>query len=325
VGDLGERHPAPGPPPPPGGAPPPRAGPAGGGRPGADDGGAAGRPDGGHPPPAAALSLPAQRARDPFVDTDAVGLRKFDIGLVPASVTPPRTWRRAAWFAVLSSAAVLVGLAVVASELVGPVGPAERIGMPGYPTDVPLLTRFPSGTPSTAGTTPVPMPDRRTAPGPRVDVLRTGSGDGSPEDRGGEPGGPSGDRPGGRAPDVTVLPSSAPGVTTVPGDSAPLVDAEDVATLTERFYEEAVRNAGTVVAMVSAAFRTDARALLEQRYADVSLVEVKQISVDPARGTTTSTILVTRADGSTSTERWELVFTTGDEPLIAGERPVGSA
>ncbi|GAA3461160.1 hypothetical protein ACFFSW_31910 [Saccharothrix longispora] len=283
-------------------------------------------PDIGDPPPAAALSLPAQRARDPFVDTDAVGLRKFDIGLVPASVTPPRTWRRAAWFAVLSSAAVLVGLAVVASELVGPVGPAERIGMPGYPTDVPLLTRFPSGTPSTAGTTAVPTPDdRRTAPGPRVDVLRAGSGDGSPEERGGVPGGPSGTRSGGRAPDVTVLPPSAPGVTTVPGDSAPLVDVEDVATLTERFYEEAVRNAGTAVAMVSAAFRPDARALLEQRYADVSLVEVKQISVDPARGTTTSTILVTRADGSTSTERWELVFTTGDEPLIAAERPAGSA
>src|SRR3954447_24713372 len=50
---------------------------------------------------------------DPLLDTDPVGLRKFDIGTVPASVTPPRTWRRAAWFSVGSSVAALVALLVV--------------------------------------------------------------------------------------------------------------------------------------------------------------------------------------------------------------------
>ncbi|MEO6086714.1 MAG: hypothetical protein ABIQ18_26730, partial [Umezawaea sp.] len=60
--------------------------------------------------------VPAQRggrpAPDPLVDTEGSGLRTFNIGLVPASVTPPRTWKRAAWFAVVSSAGVLIGLAV---------------------------------------------------------------------------------------------------------------------------------------------------------------------------------------------------------------------
>ncbi|NUT47951.1 MAG: hypothetical protein HOV94_11670, partial [Saccharothrix sp.] len=79
-----------------------------------EDGAASWLPMGGeleHGPrdPAAARPLPPPP--DPLADTDAVGLRKFNIGLVPASVTPPRTWRLAAWFAVLSSAGVLVGLA----------------------------------------------------------------------------------------------------------------------------------------------------------------------------------------------------------------------
>ncbi|QTR01450.1 hypothetical protein J7S33_18795, partial [Saccharothrix algeriensis] len=92
-----------------------------------------GAPD--HPPAPRARpgGIPAQRTRDPLLDTDAMGLRKFDIGLVPASVTPPRTWQRAAWFAVLSSAAVLVGLAFAAATLVGANTPEERIGVPGYP------------------------------------------------------------------------------------------------------------------------------------------------------------------------------------------------
>src|SRR4051812_33219903 len=58
--------------------------------------------------------VPAQRgarpAPDPLVDIECSGLRKFNIGLVPASVTPPRTWKRAAWFAVASSLGVLIGL-----------------------------------------------------------------------------------------------------------------------------------------------------------------------------------------------------------------------
>ncbi|MGM1061015.1 hypothetical protein [Saccharothrix sp. Mg75] len=269
-------------------------------------------------PPA---SLPAQRVRDPLVDTDAVGLRKFNIGLVPASVTPPRTWKRAAWFAVLSSAGVLVGLAIAAAKLVGSVNPVERIGMPGYPTDVPLLTGFPSSSPSTAGTTaaPVPRDQRAPAAGRAGEGLRAAQGDRSPAGAGDPPGGSSGSRT------ATAVAPAAPSVTTVPGDSAPLVDAETIADRTERFYEEAVRNADTAAAMVSEGFRSTARALAAGRFADVALVEVERISVDPARGVTVSTIRVTREDGTTSTERRELVFTTVGELLIDAERPAGSA
>lgn len=55
---------------------------------------------------------------DPFIDTMPVGgLHKFDLGMVPASVTPPRSWHRAAWFTVVSSAAALCGLLFAASAI----------------------------------------------------------------------------------------------------------------------------------------------------------------------------------------------------------------
>src|SRR5438067_279661 len=63
--------------------------------------------------------LPGAGVPDPLVDTTpAGGLHKFDLGMVPASVTPPRTWRRAAWFAVVSAAAALGGLVFATAALV---------------------------------------------------------------------------------------------------------------------------------------------------------------------------------------------------------------
>src|ERR1043165_8076446 len=52
-------------------------------------------------------------------ETTVPGLHKFDLGSIPASVTPPRTWRKAAWFAVGASLAVVFGLAFAAAALVG--------------------------------------------------------------------------------------------------------------------------------------------------------------------------------------------------------------
>ena len=112
------------------------------------------------------IPLPRRRQIDPLQDTD--GLRKFNIGLVPASVTPPRTWKRAAWFAVVSSVLVLVGLSVAAAKLVGGGGEVETVGLPGYPSDVPMISALPTGgtTPSATGTTPSAANTGRGAPVP---------------------------------------------------------------------------------------------------------------------------------------------------------------
>ncbi|MFS8101488.1 hypothetical protein LFM09_30625 [Lentzea alba] len=246
------------------------------------------------------IPLPRRRQIDPLQDTD--GLRKFNIGLVPASVTPPRTWKRAAWFAVVSSVLVLVGLSVAAAKLVGGGGAVETVGLPGYPSDVPLISALPTGgtTPSATGTRPAPANTGRGAPVPGTGT-RTTPGSGSATSA----------KPSGTAPPV---------ITTVPVSQAPIVDGSKIAQRTEHFYQEMATNADTALAMTTDTVRANADALLEGRLSDISLIEVKEIVVDPSKGLTVSLLQVTKKDGSVSTEKRELSFTLGELPLISGER-----
>ncbi|GAB2853328.1 hypothetical protein [Lentzea nigeriaca] len=262
--------------------------------------------DGAAPPPRPAVGgdripLPRGRQIDPLQDTD--GLRKFNIGLVPASVTPPRTWKRAAWFAVISSVLVLVGLSVAAAKLVGGGGEVETIGLPGYPSDVPLISTLPTG-----GTSPSVTSVKTTAAntGRGARVPGTGSS--------GAPGGSE------RSATDTKPSGSVPVITTVPVTNAPVVDGSKITQQTEHFYHEMATNADTALAMTTDTVRSNAGALLEGRLADISLIEVKEIVVDPSKGLTVSLLQVTKKDGSVSTEKRELSFTPGDLPLINGER-----
>jgi hypothetical protein len=109
-------------------------------------------------------------------------------------------------------------------------------------------------------------------------------------------------------------------ITTVPVTNAPVVDGGKIAQQTEHFYKEMATNANTALAMTTDTVRSNADALLEGRLADISLIEVKEIAVDPSKGLTVSLLQVTKKDGSVSTEKRELSFTLGDLPLINGER-----
>ena len=253
------------------------------------------------------IPLPRGRQIDPLQDTD--GLRKFNIGLVPASVTPPRTWRRAAWFAVVSSVLVLVALSVAAAKLVSGGGDVETVGLPGYPSDVPMISALPTGgtTPSATGTKPSAAGTGQNAPVPGTgEVAGTRSAPGTS----------------GRAPTPKPEPPGTvpPVITTVPVTQAPVVDGGKIAQQTEHFYREMATNADTALSMATDAVRSNADALLEGRLADISLIEVKEIAVDPNKGLTVSLLQVTKKDGSVSTEKRELSFTLGDLPLINGER-----
>jgi hypothetical protein len=250
------------------------------------------------------IPLPRRRQIDPLQDTD--GLRKFNIGLVPASVTPPRTWKRAAWFAVVSSVLVLVGLSVAAAKLVGGGGATETVGLPGYPSDVPLISQLPTGgtTPSATGTAPSAAKTGRGAPVP-------GTGASAPATSGQASTSAPNPKPSGTLPPV---------ITTVPVTQAPVVDGGKIAEQTETFYRAMATNADTALAMTTDTVRSNADALLEGRLADISLIEVKEIAVDPSKGLTVSLLQVTKKDGSVSTEKRELSFTLGDLPLINSER-----
>ncbi|MEU7525885.1 hypothetical protein AB0A74_09145 [Saccharothrix sp. NPDC042600] len=257
------------------------------------------------PAPTPQAAIPAQR--DPHPDRESIGLGSFNIGLVPASVTPPRTWKRAAWFAVLSSAGVLAGLVYAAIKLVGAGTPTDRLGMPGYPTSAPIVTGFGTSTPS-------PTPTARPQPGARPEA--PAAPERTPEVPATAVGGTS-------AAPASSAPSASPTVTTVPSSGAPVVDAVAVAARTESFYEQAVANAATALEMVADTFEADAKALLKGHFKDVSAIEVTEISVDPARGVTISTLHVKNRDGSTTTEKRQLGFTTSGDPLINAERLFG--
>jgi hypothetical protein len=252
------------------------------------------------------IPLPRRRQIDPLQDTD--GLRKFNIGLVPASVTPPRTWKRAAWFAVISSVLVLVGLSVAAAKLVGGGGEVETVGLPGYPSDVPFISGLPTSTPSPSVT------------GTRPSATDTGRGAAVPGTGTGTSTGAPGSSVAGSAPGTAPSGTAPPVITTVPVSQAPVVDGGKIAQRTASFYQEMATNADTALALTTDTVRSNAGALLEGRLADISLIEVKEIVVDPSKGLTVSLLQVTKKDGSVSTEKRELSFTVGDLPLINGER-----
>ncbi|MFC0439270.1 hypothetical protein [Kutzneria buriramensis] len=237
---------------------------------------------------------------DPMVDTDPVGLRKFGIGTVPASVTPPRKWRRAAWFSVGSSVAALVALLIVGALLVGPSRMRTQIeSFPGNALQVPLPT-----------TTTV-SPDRQLPPGAPSEVAATGSAAGRPQAAGGAGTG-----------SATSTHGPRPTITTVPGTTNPVVDPGKIAQQTQHFFAAVTSDVGEAYQLTSGALKADGQAALQQRYQDVASVQVQGITIDPAKGITINTVLVTHKDGTTTSEQHVLAFTTGALPLISQDTPV---
>ncbi|RCW46677.1 hypothetical protein DFQ14_10113 [Halopolyspora algeriensis] len=106
---------------------------------------------------------PQHPPRDPLEDTHPDGgLYKFDLGTVPASVTPPPTWRRAAWFAVASSAATLGGLMFATAALMGNTTSIQGLDLPSRPRggDYPPLPEVGNHAPPTGTTGSVTLEPR---------------------------------------------------------------------------------------------------------------------------------------------------------------------
>ncbi|MGJ7905416.1 hypothetical protein ACOQFL_02925 [Actinopolyspora sp. H202] len=67
------------------------------------------------------------------------GLREFGLGMIPASITPPRTWRRAAWFVVISAAAALGGIALITAVVMS----NEPARLATVPRELPRAGEYP--------------------------------------------------------------------------------------------------------------------------------------------------------------------------------------
>ena len=252
------------------------------------------------PPTAPALGDSVGRRPDPLLDSGSVGLRMFNLGTIPASVTPPRTWRRAAWFTIAASAAALLGLVAVGAVLVGPMRSADQtVAAPVFPNGVPLA--------AIGGASSVrPVVERMTT---SAGVVAVGQTSGIPPRRHAVSVG----APSTGAAVVATLP---PVVTSVTGGE-PVIDPTKLLKKTQTFFAEVTSNAQAAADLTDQTVRDDALALIRQKYGDVSTIQIQSISLDPSSGLTVSVLRVVNKDGTTSTQQTTLQFTlTGDPKII---------
>jgi hypothetical protein len=258
------------------------------------------------------------------------GLGGFTIGSVPASVTPPKTWRKAAWFATGASGAVVVGLLCAGSFLVGkpPMDQAVQgpwAGYQGAPTVLdPTSDQLPpsegggAAGPDTAthsenaagttsgeggapadGATPPPAAGTGTRPG-------TGTGTGGPHATGTT-------TPGGvpRKPPVTPAQRETPAVAPWWYSFPP--DAQTMGDNSEKFFNTVTTDPGTASSVTTGELHDQGPQALSERYAGIAYFEVKKISIDQERGVTVNTVEVTHTDGTKTVEQRTLTFGDGDK------------
>jgi hypothetical protein len=225
----------------------------------------------------------------------------FDLGAIPASVTPPRTWRRAAWFTIVASAAALLGLLAVGTMLVGPMRTTDRFD---------ALPDFPSGAPLAAigGSRSVRPVSASLRPATSIAGVVGDTARLTPRRHTGRPttgAGPA-------APVVATLPVP---VATVPGGE-PVIDPTKLLKQTQTFFAQVTSNAQAAADLTDRTVRDDATALIRRKYGDVSTIQIQSITLDPTNGLTVSLLRVVDKDGTTSTERTTLRFTLTADPKI---------
>ncbi|MEV4317508.1 hypothetical protein [Actinocrispum sp. NPDC049592] len=260
------------------------------------------------------LHAPAHARLEPEVPAEITvpGLRKFDLGSIPASVTPPRSWRRAAWFAVGASMLVVFGLIFAASTLMGRSrNPGGIDALPGFPS-MPLLLETPSET--GVGSTPKPTPSKRPEQQQRSSLMS------SPPHRPASSGTtnvtpvtPSSESP------TSEAPAPPPIRETTPPRVFAVNDPKEIGDRTETYYKQVTANPSAAYKMTTGDMYLQGEDAFKRRYAGIRSVQVRRMSIDPNQGTTVSEVKITKTDGSTITEVRKLRFTSGSNPKISSE------
>ncbi|HEY0641239.1 MAG TPA: hypothetical protein VGD67_26725 [Pseudonocardiaceae bacterium] len=286
-----------------------------------------------------AAEAPRNPVDSPFGTRDPGSFAELDLVITPVSVTPPSTWRRAAWFTVGASCVVLTVLVFAAARLAGPESPFDRIdAFPGLPTGG-LLTAQPIGPQVTQPDTPA-----RTVPGTGAEP---GSPGGAPDQRprtgsdavGAEQGDPPDGGPAGPGPDPRPASTSEPGgpngastspsVSLVPSTGRPPVGADDLVSATRLFYEQLPKNVDAAWAMVGPRVRVMGYEAFHKQWS-AAQVSLQKVVVDAGDSSVLSTVRFVTTDGLAYTQRFRMVFRMGSSLIIeeilllpdAGNEPV---
>lgn len=266
-----------------------------------------------------------QRRDEPVVhtlppETPPSGLRKFDLGTVPASVTPPRTWRKAAWFAVGTSAAVMIGLAYAAVEFVGEPGEPPLIdALPAYPTRPWTIEPLPADRSTNSPDRPVSSDggpqDSSSAHNPGTTIgdrpVETTNAPGTPGSRPTGPGSGSGTT----TPTEPPLPSR----TTVGPAPVTPTNPQAMGDVTEAYYRTVTDDPEAAHELTTGGMAREGAEAIEARYEGVERVEVQEITIDRNQAITTSTVKLVHEDGTETIEQRQLTFTWGGDPKITDE------
>jgi hypothetical protein len=121
-----------------------------------------------------------------------------------------------------------------------------------------------------------------------------------------------GTRPSANDPVIATLPAAVP---TVAGGE-PVIDPTKLLKQTQTFFAEVTSNAQAAADLTDQTVRDDAVALIQQKYGDVSAIQIQSISLDPTSGLTVSVLRVVAKDGTTSTQQTTLRFTLTSDPKI---------
>jgi len=258
-------------------------------------------------------------------DTPPSGLRTFDLGTVPASVTPPRSWRKAAWFAVGTSAAVVLGLAFATVELMGHPADGPLIdALPAYPTGPLTLEKLPiqettslPGQPTKPTDTSTNRPNTaRHSDAPPATQAGTTTDPGTTPPAGSPTAPGAGD--GGTTPGTPTTPARPTRTTVGPAPVTP-TNPQEMGDRTEEYFRAVTENPDAANSMTSGGLAREGAEGIESRYAGVERVEVQQITINRNQSVTTSTVKVIREDGSESVEQRQLTFTWGGDPKITDD------
>lgn len=267
------------------------------------------------------------------------GLGKFNLGSVPASVTPPRTWRKAAWFASAASGAAVAAMLLVGTALVSEPSESTR-ALETWPDNSSRQPTLPGGgdedAPRSGPTSDAEKDDNgheTDTPVGTVPTTHRESGfapTSGPGDETGEPGGydppvvDAGEGPEsgiGESEPAPAAPSKPP-VTPAPTGRAPVVlwapyDSGTLAQVSQDYFNLVTEDPAAAHALTTGELAALGPEGLAAKYADVAYFEVREVYVDPHEGYTLNTLDVTYVDGTSERQTRKLVFS--EDELIEAD------